>query len=111
MPARSPSRNDGVTNSCPCCGRDFTPTGRRRFCSHACRQAAWRQRHHPPTPTEIPPPRPRQPRTVYACPTCDARYLGQQHCPDCNTFCRRIGSDGTCPCCDEPITHDELLNS
>lgn len=34
MPAaNSPSRNDRVTITCPCCDRNFTPTGRRLFCS------------------------------------------------------------------------------
>ncbi len=28
---------------------------------------------------------------------------------DCNTFCTKIGTGGTCPSCDEPITLDELL--
>ena len=54
--ARSPmpSRNDGVTmigmTSAvrPACGRGFAPRGRRRFCSDACRQAAWRHRHASP---------------------------------------------------------------
>ena len=42
----APSRNDGVTIACPCCARPFVPpAGRRRFCSDACRQAAWRRRH------------------------------------------------------------------
>jgi len=109
MPARSPSRNDGVTISCPCCGRNFTPIGRRRFCSDACRQAAWRRRHQPPTPAQPPPPaRPRRAGTVYACPTCDARYLGEQRCPDCNIFCHRVGFGGYCPSCDEPVAHHEL---
>lgn len=113
MSSESPSRNDGITIPCPCCTRNFTPSGRRRFCSDACRQAAWRRRHHPATPTVemSPPPRPRRPGTVYSCPVCETRYLGQQHCPDCNTFCQRIGYGGTCPSCDEPVAHDELLSN
>ena len=47
-------------------------------------------------------------RTVYECPDCAARYLGQQRCADCNTFCRRIGAGGFCPHCDEPVALDEL---
>ena len=39
----APSRNDGVTIACPVLRpRPFRPVGRRRFCSDACRQAAWR---------------------------------------------------------------------
>ena len=112
MPTRSPSRNDNVTIPCPCCGRLFNPVGRRRFCSDACRQGAWRRRHQPPAPLGVlPAPRPRRPGTVYACPICDTRYLGEQYCPDCNSFCHRIGYGGTCPCCQEPVAHDELVNS
>ena len=28
---------------------------------------------------------------------------------DCGTFMRRVGISGTCPCCDEPITVEEVL--
>jgi hypothetical protein len=109
MPADIPSRNDTVTTRCPCCGRGFIPMGRRRWCSDACRQAAHRRRHQPPpSPLEPPPPRPRRPATVYACASCDQRYLGEQRCPDCNRFCQRVGFGGHCPSCDEPIAHIEL---
>lgn len=40
----APWRNDGVTIACGQCGVGFRPVGRRRFCSAACRQAAWRHR-------------------------------------------------------------------
>jgi len=53
-------------------------------------------------------PRPR-PATVYECPTCDARVLGTQRCPDCNVFCRRLGPGGPCPHCDEPVALADLL--
>jgi predicted nucleic acid-binding Zn ribbon protein len=110
MPVGIPSRNDGVTmRTCPVCGGGFAPAGRRRWCSDACRQAAHRRRHQPQAPVEpLPPPRPRRPSTLYACPTCDQRYLGEQRCPDCNIFCQRVGYGGHCPCCDEPVAHDEL---
>jgi hypothetical protein len=105
----SPLRNDDVTIRCPCCGRLFTPVGRQRWCSDACRQAAHRRRHQPPTlPQPLPPSRPLRPGTVYVCPHCDQRYLGQQRCPDCNVFCQRVGYGGHCPNCDEPVAHDEL---
>lgn len=103
----APSRNDGVTIACPACGHAFRPAGRRRFCSDACRQAAWRQRHPTPVPA-IPAAAPR-PATVYVCPACDARYLGQQRCDDCGTFCRRLGPGGPCPSCDEPVAFSDLL--
>lgn len=106
---RSPSRNDDVTmTACPRCGAAFVAAGRRRWCSDACRQGGHRLRHQPtPAALELPPPRPRKPGTVYVCPSCEQRYLGEQHRPDCGTFCRRLGYGGLCPCCDEPISREE----
>ena len=50
--AETPSRNDGVTIPRPArpAASPFVPSGRRRHCSDACRQAAWRRRHQPDTP-------------------------------------------------------------
>ena len=115
MPPATPSRNGAVTDSCQVCQvcRGPLPPGRpRTTCSDKCRQTAWRRRHQQPTPIAPPPPpsRARRPVTVYLCPICDTRYLGEQYCPDCHTFCQRIGYGGTCPCCDEAIAHDELAN-
>ncbi|HEX9506418.1 MAG TPA: M15 family metallopeptidase [Acidimicrobiia bacterium] len=47
--------------------------------------------------------------TVYACPNCETRYLGEQRCDECNTWCRRVGPGGLCPCCDEPVAVTDLL--
>jgi hypothetical protein len=114
MTPTSPSRNGSVTDSCLVCGGPL-PAGRpRTTCGNKCRQTAWRRRHQPPTPMAsppLPPPEARRPVTVYACPACDTRYLGNQYCHDCNTFCQRIGYGGTCPCCEEAVAHDELTNS
>lgn len=109
--ADRPSRNTSVTATCSICHAPL-PAGRlRRTCSDACRQAAWRQRHQPqPATLALPANRPRKPSTVYECPDCDAKLLGTQICPTCNTFMRRLGLGGTCPCCDEPVTLDELIN-
>ena len=49
------------------------------------------------------PERSSRPTTVYLCPTCDARFLGEQRCPDCNTFARRLGPGGSCPHCDDRL--------
>ncbi len=115
----SPWRNDMVTTTaagqlpCPVCSSGFTPIRRQRFCSPACRQAAWRARQ--PAPIALSDPGPtgrgtsRRSSTVYACPECETRYLAEQRCPDCNHPCRRLGSGGLCPSCEEPITVDELL--
>lgn len=108
----SPLRNDGVTtdgqrSACPVCGGAFVPVGRQRFCSPACRQAAWRRRR----PTLLPRLPARAPRTtiVYECPVCEARFLGEQRCPDCRSFCRRVGPGGPCPHCEEPVAVADLL--
>lgn len=100
-------RNVGVTTPCPVCGLPFRPMGRQRVCSAACRQAAWRQRHAEPQPPM--PRRVSRASTIYECPACDARYLGEQRCAECGTFCRKIGPGGPCPHCDEPILLQDLL--
>lgn len=100
--------------ACPVCSTGFTPIRRQRFCSPSCRQAAWRARQ--PAPTTDPAPAPtghrsnRRSITVYTCPECETRYLAEQWCPDCNHPCRRVGTGGLCPCCEEPVTVDELLD-
>ena len=102
------SRNDGLTIACLVCQRTVPRVGRRRFCSDACRQAAWRARQ--PVPPVLPVTR-RAPRptTIYECPTCETRVLGEQYCPDCHTFCRRVGPGGACPHCFEPVAVSDLL--
>lgn len=106
----TPSRNDPVTIPCPVCGTTFVPAGKRRYCRDACRVAAHRRRRRPADiAAAIPPPTPRRPLTVYECDSCGTRLLGEQRCSDCGTFMRRLGVGGTCPCCDEPITIEELL--
>ncbi len=105
--AATPLRNDGVTIACPQCGHPFVRQGRARFCSPACRQAAWRQRQLA-SPPLLPSRSPRV-ATVYECPSCETRYLGTQRCPDCQQFCRRIGPGALCPQCDEPIALSDLL--
>lgn len=99
-------RYDGVMITCPVCGGSFDPVGRRRYCSDACRQAAYRRRLDPPPLTPVP----ARPATVYECDGCGQRLLGQQRCEECGTFMHRIGSGGHCPSCDEPVAIDELTS-
>lgn len=107
-----PSRNDDVTMACPVCAAPFTPTGRRRFCSDRCRVKAHRRRHqHDGAAPLVPRSGQRRARTVYQCPTCDARTVGTQRCEDCATFMTRAGIGGLCPCCEEAVTIDELMNN
>ena len=50
-----PVRYDSVTMICRC-GNEFSPSGRRRYCSDACKQKAWRSRHAaPPIPRRVAP--------------------------------------------------------
>jgi hypothetical protein len=84
-------------------------SGRRRYCSGACRQAAWRQRHQLPAGPVTQPSPPSHSASVYECPACEVRYLGSQRCDDCNQFCRRIGPGALCPHCDEPVTLADLI--
>jgi hypothetical protein len=98
-------RNAYVTAVCGVCGSPL-PTGRaRRWCSNACRQAAFRIRQAAP--------RPAQPAKIdsvyYECPSCKARYLGEQRCGKCNCWCRRLGPGGPCPHCDELLALTDFL--
>ena len=106
----TPSRNGSVTAICAVCGGPL-PAGRpRTTCSDRCRQAAWRRRHSSsvglaePLPTS----RSRKHGTVYECPECEARLVGEQHC-ECGAFMRRLGLGGYSPCCGEVVTVEELL--
>lgn len=45
---------------------------------------------------------------IYECPDCQTHYVDERRCPDCNLFCRRVGTGGTRPHDDEPITLTEL---
>lgn len=105
-----PWRDDGVTiRTCPACGQTFTPSGRRRWCSDTCKQAAWRRRRVPATPVPpLPPPGRKRDFTVYECGQCGLRALGSQRCEDCGTFMAAVGTGGLCPHCDEPVAIQEL---
>ena len=105
----APWRNDRVTMACAVCGQPFAPGGRRRFCSPACRQAAWRRRQ-PPAPVVPAALRTPRPATIYECPTGGTRALGEQRCPDCGLFGRRLGPGGLCPHCGEPVAVADLID-
>ena len=109
-PPSTPSCHDAVTITCPVCQHPFTPNGRQKFCSDACRAAAYRRRRDAGQPAvTIPKTQPRRPITVYECDSCGARAVGEQRCPDCATFMRKIGFGGDCPHCAEPVAVTELL--
>ena len=102
----NPVRDDSATITCLVCGQAFEPQRRQRFCSTSCRQTGWRRTRRAPIEPVV-----ARTDTVYACPICDARYLGQQRCDDCNTWCRRLGPGALCPCCDEPIAISDLFDA
>jgi hypothetical protein len=107
-----PSRNGSVTDNCSVCGGP-KPAGRpRSTCSDACRQKAFRLRHQQELTTpELPKAKPSKPHTVYECDLCGSKLLGEQWCQDCAKPMRRLGPGGLCPCCSEPLTFQELLES
>jgi len=100
--------------SCPVCQATLT-SARARYGSDACKQRAYRLRQTDSTvdldalTTELRSRHALFTRTVYECPSCEVRLLGEQRCPDCHVFCRRLGLGGSCPHCDDPVTLAELL--
>lgn len=111
MDDATPWGDDGATITCPVCQSFFAPSGRKRFCSDACRRLAWKRQHQAaPVPVVVPPPgQPRRPLTVYECATCGIRAVGEQRCADCGTFMIRVGLGGHCPACDEPVAVADLI--
>jgi hypothetical protein len=110
-PPATPLCHDTVTMTCPVCQRTFTPVGRQKYCSDACKAAAYRRRRDATRPAiTVPRARPRRHITIYECDSCGQRALGEQRCPDCHTFMRKIGLGGECPHCAEPVAVTELLD-
>jgi len=106
-----PTRNGYVTPSlCPVCATPMHGRADQRYCTPACRQAAYRSRTTPPT-HQGPPPLPGRSRredTVYECGACGQRLLGEQWCPDCQRPARRLGPGAECPSCGDPITITDI---
>jgi hypothetical protein len=112
MAVTTPTATAPPTRSCAYCRTPYVAIGRRRYCSDACRARAYRRRKG----AAAPPPAPAVPagglrvRSVYECPDCHERYLGEQRCADCNRFCRRIGLGGECPHCGEAVAVADLID-
>ena len=115
-PTREPSHTAISSSACLVCGVALTAS-QQRYCTRACQQQAYRLRHQPSCldltllRAELKRQRRLLQHTVYECPTCEARFLGEQRCPDCHVFCRRVGPGGACPHCDEPVTLTDLLGT
>jgi hypothetical protein len=97
------------------CGR-AVPSQKARYCARACQQRAYRLRQEPRTDLDEPGLRRNLRRrgmlrahTVYECPDCQQRYLGEQRCPECHRFCRALGLGGRCLDCDALILLTDLL--
>ena len=50
-----------------------------------------------------------QAHTVYECPGCGERLVGQRRCEDCGLFSRALGLGGICPDCDAVLVLRDLL--
>jgi len=92
-------------------------SARARYCSDACKQHAYRLRQASPPADDLDTLtadlRRRQAlvaHTVYECPSCETRLLGERRCPDCHLFCRRLGLGGPCPGCDDLVLVAEILD-
>ena len=101
---------------CPACAGPL-PSTRARYCSAGCKQRAYRLRQVAVTPADLDAltadlrrRRALAAHTIYECPACGARFLGEQRGAECNRFCRALGPGGACPGCDEPILLADLLD-
>jgi hypothetical protein len=47
--------------------------------------------------------------TLYECPDCQERFLGQRRCSECHRFCRALGLGALCPECETPILLSDLF--
>lgn len=107
-----PSRDDTATRTCPTCHGPFTPSGRQTYCRPACRKTAFRRRHQQPvTAVAVPATRHRREFTIYECTTCGDRLHGEQRCPTCGIFTRRLDTGGSCPHCTLPVTLQDLCSA
>jgi ribosomal protein L32 len=100
---------------CLVCGTSLADA-RARFCSPAHKQLAYRLRRRATRASDEPDLRrqlQRQRRltahTIYECPSCGERFVGERRCPSCRLFCRSLGLGGHCPECDQPILLSDLL--
>lgn len=102
--------------TCLACGILFAGKGRALYHSRACQQRAYRLRQASTMETrsqawasELRDQQALVAQTIYQCPRCEERYLGERRCPECNLMCRKLGLGGRCQDCDAPILVDELL--
>ena len=114
-PSREPSRTVISSRTCLVCGTVLSPT-QQRYCTRACQQHAYRLRRTQPARLDLAQVRAELKRrrqlpqhSVYECPTCQTRSVGDQRCADCNIFARLVGLGGNCPDCDAVLSLADLL--
>jgi len=105
----------GPQRVCVVCGTLFSSARRARHCGPACRQRAFRLRQAAAeTDTDAITVHLKQnhdlvANTVYECPTCETRLLGERRCLDCNMWCKRVGIGAGCPHCGDPVAVADLV--
>ena len=116
--SRDDTSLEGTTaRRCILCRTSFQGAGRSRYCSRGCQQRAYRLRQMPTQPAlltawaaQLHERQVLLDQTIYECPRCGQRLVGQRRCPDCNLMARKLGLGGNCPHCDEPLLLLELLD-
>lgn len=106
-----------MPRGCPVCATPL-PSTCTSYCSAACQQRAFRLRRVDLAAGDVSHIRDDLRRrgalvahTIYECPTCGERLVGERRCPECHVFCRALGLGGHCPDCDQPILLAELLGA
>jgi hypothetical protein len=114
--SRYPSSAENVRD-CPVCGAGV-PSTRAMYCSVACKQRAFRRRHQRPVIGELAVvhqqlerQRQRVAHTIYECPRCEERYVGERRCSACQLYCKALGLGGQCEECDHIMLLAELLGT
>ena len=109
------SSTEAEAAGCLVCGAALSDS-RAKFCSPAHKQLGYRLRHRTPAVPEEADLRRRLQRqrrlmvhTVYECPSCGERVVGERRCPSCQLFARAVGLGGHCPECEQPVLISDLL--
>ncbi len=90
---------------------------RARYCDDACKQRAYRLRQLDSGTADLSKLAAELKRrgslaahTIYECPSCETRFLGERRCGECNRFCRALGPGGACAHCGELLLVTDLLD-
>jgi len=115
--SRYASSDAGTAPGCLACGSPLTGS-RARFCSAACKQLAYRLRRRGDTTSDLSALRQDlqhrrilTTHTIYECPSCGERFVGERRCSSCQLFCRSVGLGGHCSECESPIVFAEVLDN